>query len=157
MPLDGGQAMHAVLFSRHPMFDVAFRAIAGVILVLGYFVGMTFLAILGVFMLLGLPANYRTAKVIHRLRQRGFDATSPDARTIPMETARVIHDELIAALPAGRSAKVAAQMTLQGFELLNARPPSVLASLALVGLHAASLLAAVVMVFALVLVQRGAF
>lgn len=144
MPLDGGQLMHAVLFSRHPALDVAFRALAAGLLLLSGLLGMWILPVLGLLMLLGLPLIYRVGKVVRRLRTRGFDATSPDGHTIPLETARQIHEELRQVLPARPNARTSAQLTLQSFELLNARPPGWLGSAALIGLHGLSLLVAVV-------------
>jgi Zn-dependent protease len=155
MPLDGGQFMHAVVFSRHPLLDTAFRAIAAVLLLLSGLTGMRWLPLIGVSMLIGLPTTYRLGSVVRRLRKQGFDASSHDARTIPLETARRIHDELRQALPGNANARTTAKLTLGAFESLNARPPGWLASLALIGVHGASLLAVVVVVVAIVLIRHG--
>jgi Zn-dependent protease len=155
VPLDGGRVVHAVLFSRHPIFDAAFRLVAALILMLSALAGTRMLAVLGVVMFLGLRMNYRVGTVVHRLRHQGLDAASPDARTIPFETARRIHDELRAALPAHLPAKASAQWTLQAFELLNARPPGAIASLALLGAHGFAFCAAVVVCLTLVVAQHG--
>jgi Zn-dependent protease len=155
MPLDGGQVMHAVLFSRHPVIDVVFRAIAGVLLILTGLAGGRGLMWLGIFMLLGLKMNYRIGSVVHRLRQRGFDAHSPDARTIPVATAYAIYQELRPALPANANTRTSAQFTLNAFELLNAKPPGVLGSMALIGVHGFSLLAAIVAGFVIALIVHG--
>ncbi|HLA84004.1 MAG TPA: site-2 protease family protein [Thermoguttaceae bacterium] len=157
MPLDGGRVMHAVLFSRHPIFDVVFRAIAAVILILSALVGGRFLAVIGVFMLIGLPTVYRVGKVVQRLRERGFDANSPDSQTIPPETARAIYDGLCEAMPSQMSTKTSAQLTLQSFELLNAKPPGVAASLALVGVLGSSILASLVLFVVLMAARDAVF
>jgi Zn-dependent protease len=155
MPLDGGQVMHAVLFSRHPVIDVVFRAIAAVLLILGGLALSRGLVWLGVFMLIGLPANYRIGNVVHRLRRRGFDAHSPDARTIPVETAYAIYQELRPVLPANANVRTSAQFTLNAFELLNAKPPGALGSLALIGVHGFSLLGAIAVALVIAAIVHG--
>ena len=149
MPLDGGQLMHAVVFSRHPTLDVAFRALAGGLLVLIGWLGMKVLVVLGVLMLLGLPTTYRVGKVVRRLRRCDLDATSPDGHTIPLETARLIHDELQQVLPFHPNAKTSAQLTLQSFELLNAHPPGWLGSIALISVQGLSFLTAMIVLIGL--------
>jgi Zn-dependent protease len=157
MPLDGGQIAHAILFSRHPTLDVAFRATAALLLILSGLAGMRFFALIGISMLVGLPMTYRVGKVVRRLRKSAFDASSHDAQTIPMETARAIHSELKGALPAQSNTKTSATLTLRAFELLNARPPGWLASCALLGVHGLTLLVAVVAIIALILIRHGGF
>lgn len=144
LPLDGGWILHAVLFSRHPVLDVAFRLIAGLILALGSLVGMWFLGIIGLVMLISLPTAYRVAQVVRQFRLHGLEAISPDAQTVPEATARVIIHELRHALPANTDAKTRARLTLQVFESLNASPPDWLASLTLLGLQLGSFLMAIV-------------
>jgi Zn-dependent protease len=155
LPLDGGRVVHAVLFSRHPMLDVTIRAAIAAALVLGGIFEPNASAIFGVLMLLALPMTYRVAQVVRRLRQRGFDATSLDARTIPLQTARSICDELRQVVHPRTNTATLAQLTLRAFELLNARPPGWLASFALVGIQGLSIAAAVAILVALFLPGRG--
>lgn len=155
LPLDGGWLAHAVLFSRHPVPDVVFRLLAALALLASGLLGMKYLAILGVFMLLGLSTTYRLGKVVRRLRKSGFDATSPDACTIPASTARLIFDALRAALPARTDVKTSARLTLQAFESLNAKPPGWLGSLFLIGVHGGTFVGAVVIAAVLILARHG--
>lgn len=144
MPLDGGRLMQVTIFARHPVLDVIFRGVAGGVLLLSWFVGLKFLAILGVFMLIGLPLSFRVGRVVHRLRKQGLDASSPDGLTVPRETAREIHTEIVRAFPQPLPPKAAAQWTLSAFSSLNAKPPGWLASLALLTVQGLTLLVALV-------------
>lgn len=135
IPLDGGWIMHVVLFCRHPILDVAFRVAAVALLfLLGVGIG-PFVVVFIVAIVMSLPRTYRMAQVVQHLRQAGMNAASPDAQTIPTATAAAIIGELRRAIPNGGGVKNRAQMTLQVFESLNARPPEVLGSLAFLGVH----------------------
>jgi Zn-dependent protease len=149
MPLDGGRLMEAVLFSRHPVLDTAFRVVTAGLLIFSWFIGMKVLAVLGVIMLFAVPTTFRVGQVVRRLRKRGFDASSVDAQTIPVETARSIHDEIRLAFPTHLKTKASAQLTLQAFESLNARSPNGLVSLALIGIQGLTLLVAVAVAIAI--------
>ncbi|HMC64980.1 MAG TPA: hypothetical protein VKI65_08565, partial [Gemmataceae bacterium] len=146
LPLDGGWVLHAVLFMRHPVLDVAFRnlTILG-LLGLGVLLGNVVLMILPGLMLLAVPVAWRIAQVAHRLRGQGVGRISPDAQTIPPETAHTILHALRAAMPRNRMPRLLAQQVLQVFETINARPPGVLASIALLAVHAVSFVASVVL------------
>ena len=154
LPLDGGQMMHAVLFSRHPMLNVAFRAIACVVLLLGFLISWIGMGLLGLFMLIRLSVDYHIAKVAHKLRKCNFDACSHDDQTIPFETARRIHDELVPYLPSRSTPKISASLTLQTFELLNAKPPGWLISAALIAVQGISFFLALVMMTLLYVAMR---
>jgi Zn-dependent protease len=144
MPLDGGRLMELTIFARHPVLDALFRAVAAGVLLLGWFIGLKVLAILGVFMLIGLPLSFRVGRVVHRLRKQGLDASSPDGLTVPRETAREIHAEIVHAFPRPMQPKAAAQWTLAAFSSLNAKSPGWLASLALLTVQGLTLLVAMV-------------
>jgi Zn-dependent protease len=148
-PLDGGRLMEAVLFSRHPVLETAFRAVTAGLLMLSWFIGLKVLAVLGLFVLFSLPTTFRVGRVVRRLRKRGFDATSSDALTIPIETARSIYNEIKIAFPVRPKTKFSAQLTLNAFESLNSRPPRTFASLALVGIQGLTLLIALAGLMAL--------
>ena len=156
MPLDGGQIMHATIFSRHPIMDVVFRLAATAALFYGAFYFQTkALGFVGFAMLASLPSTFGVAKAVRNLRKRGFNANSPDACTVPIKAAKVIHNEIRTALPSVSSSKTLAQLTLSAFESLNAKPPGILASLALLGLHAASLVGVLIAVAVMFIVQNG--
>jgi Zn-dependent protease len=155
LPLDGGWSMHAILFSRHHVLDAGFRFVAALALIALGWLGLgRFLGVLGLLMLLGLPAAYRVARAVTNLRNRGVMAASPDDQHIAPETAELIIDEVRAAFPTGLDRRRTAQWTLQVFESLNARPPGWAVSLLLGGVHAASLVAAIVFGAAFIVFQH---
>jgi len=145
LPLDGGWVLHTVLFSRHPVLDIAFRVMAlGGLLLLGIFGGTRLLVYIAVPMVLGLPLAYKLARITADLRARGVGAApSPDAQTLAPETAQAIVGEVRSVFPK-LHAKNTAQYTLNIFETLNARPPGALASLALLAVHGGSFVMALV-------------
>jgi Zn-dependent protease len=155
LPLDVGWVAHAVFFSRHYWLDVTFRLLAvGALIVAGVLVpDLIFLAI-GLVMLLGLPVAVRMGKIASRLRKRGVSAESADAQTIPADTAEVIIREIESSLPSGLTAKNVAQLTMQTFESLNARPPGWLASAAFAGVHVGSLVVGVTFTALFVVAQH---
>jgi Zn-dependent protease len=154
LPLDGGWVVHAVLFVRHPLLDLAFRllAIAGVA-ALAVLSGDWILFLIPALMLIALPVSWRIATAAHRLRRQGFAAVSPDADSIPAASALPILAELRTGQRGPASPGVLARQVVSVFETLNARPPGLLASLGLLTVHAGSFLASVVVVGLLVLAQ----
>jgi Zn-dependent protease len=153
LPLDGGWIAHTIVFSRHWLADVLFRAAAaGALLLVGVFSHDRWVIVIAVFMLLGLPVSIKVAQVVRDLRREGFMPASPDDQTIPPYAAEVIVAKLKSVMPANVSPKVLAQQTLQVFESLNARPPGVGASFAFVAVHVGSFLLAL-LVAALVYVN----
>ncbi len=155
LPLDGGWIMHSLFFSRHYVLDAAFRLLAVAGLMLGaLLIGDGILFFLGLAMLIGLPMAFRMARVVETLRRRRVAAASPDDQSIPPETANVIVDEVRRSFPQSLSNKTAAQLTVQTFEALNARPPGWLATIALAGVHVGSFLFALVFVGVLMIAQH---
>lgn len=155
LPLDGGWVVHAVLFCRHPLLDLIARALAIPILFGLALLGDRWIALLGIPLLLNLPTSWRTARTAQRLRRKGISAVSPDALSISPATAKAILAELGAGKHNRRGANVLAQQVVSVFETLNARPPGVLASLALLGIHSAGFLGALVLAVVIALGQRG--
>lgn len=155
LPLDGGWLMHAVVFCRHHLLDVTFRAGAALALVAaGALIRDGFLIAIGCVMLLAVRPAYRLARVTHELRRSGFapavatnvngnghanGESAADDQTIPPAAAGVIVGRLKEAFPKGLTNKSLAQYALQVFERLNARPPRWPAALGLLGVYAASL------------------
>ena len=158
LPLDGGWVFHALLFSRHHLLDAAFRVVAAIALIAGgMFSKDKILMYLGVFMLIGIPAAYRMARITSTLRQRRVPTGSPDDQTIPTETAVAIIDELKKSLPKRHTTKMVAQQALQIFETLNARPPGWLATSSLLFAYITSLGMAAVFAGVFIIGQRGDF
>jgi Zn-dependent protease len=157
LPLDGGWALHAMLFSRHPILDAAFRAAAGGLLIGAYLLlHLNVFLILGIIMLMSLPVSYLNAKITADLRRAGLPTLSPDDQTIPPPTAIAIVSRLRGEGMESKmtNTKLLAQRALQIFETINARPPGWGASLGLGLVHAGALAAAVVFGVLLVIGQR---
>ena len=93
-------------------------------------------------MLIGLKSAYRVARVTSEVRDAGIDTSSPDGQTIPIETVDAIIDRLDAAASLPVPDPIKAQQTLQVFESVNARPPGVLGTLTLMGVHGGSFVVA---------------
>ena len=155
LPLDGGWVMHTILFCRHYLLDVAFRTLAVVGLVLiGWASGDWVLAFVAIPLAISLPLAYRTARIADKLRSAGWTPQSSDDHTIPPVAAQSIIGEVRASFPSGLTNKNAAQITLNIFESLNARPPGWLASAALLFVHFGSFCAAAVACLIFMLAQR---
>jgi Zn-dependent protease len=156
LPFDGGWVLLATLFCRHPLLDTAFRALA----VLG--VGALGILDARLYLLAGLlafvlPVSWRLAQVAYRLRKKGGIVSSPDDVTIPLETARVILNELKAGRPTRAPVNIHAQQVLTVFETLNARPPSAMATLGLLAVHGGSFLLALVLLVVFIAGRMGWF
>ncbi len=146
LPFDGGWVLHATLFCRHPVLDTASRALAVLVIVgLGLLSHSPFIYLLAIPLALALPVSWRVARVAERLREKGGLAASADGVTVPPESARAILAELRADRRTAQPTNVLAQGVLGVFENLNARPPGVPATLALLTVHGGSFLAAVVL------------
>ncbi len=145
LPLDGGWIMHAVLFSRHYAMDAGFRGLAlAVLFILGIASGSVVLVLICAFMSFALPMSLRVARIAARLREEKHLALAAGNQLVPVATAERINDELQQAIPTGLSPKARAQMTLQIFESMTARPPGFGASAAIVAVHALSFVLALV-------------
>lgn len=71
LPLDGGQIMDVALVSRFPRLRVLFLVFSGLGLVgVGFAASSVLLTLLGVFMLLRLPTEWKQAGVVKTLRRR---------------------------------------------------------------------------------------
>jgi Zn-dependent protease len=157
LPLDGGQLLQAVLFSRSRFLDVLARVFAaGALFMLGVAVGEWVLMLLGGFMAMGIPLSYRLAKVTEELRdEESLSLKSPDGVTVPASSAIVISHRVRAASKGALVPKVLAQQTMSVFENLNARPPGALATIGLLTVYVGSILVAVVGIGVAALAQAG--
>ncbi len=155
LPLDGGHLAHTLLFCRHPLPDVLFRVAASIgLIVFGLMASAWIMMGLGFLMLLGLPLAWNTAKLAHELRAEHLPHSDDDT-TVPRETAERIIDGLCRFLPDNTGMPVYAGQTLHVFERVNARPPGVLATIVLGGVHAFSFLGAVVAAVVLATFRNG--
>lgn len=155
LPLDGGWVVHSVLFSRHYVLDAGFRLVTvGALILVAALIGDWILLSFGVLMLMGLPVAFRLVRVVEALRSRGLAAATSDNQSIPPETASMVIDEVRESFPQALSNKNLAQVSVQAFEAINARPPGCLASLFFTGVHVGSFLFALVLAAVLVFAQR---
>jgi Zn-dependent protease len=156
LPLDGGWVAHALLFSRHYLLDVIFRAVAGVALIGGgVLVHDKVLPYVGGVMLLGLPASFRLARIVRDLRLARMTSQSTDDQTIPPPVASVIIDKVKASFPSRTNNKTVAQYTLQAFEALNARPPGWAATLGLGAVHLTGIMVATLFAILFIAIPQG--
>lgn len=146
LPLDGGWVMHATLFSRHYMLDTTFRFLAGVGFIAAWMgSGAIVFLILGILVLLALPASFRMAKAVHCLKLKGVPPAASEDDTIPPETAREIIEVIKATYKhSGLPTNILAQHTVQIFEALNSRPPGWLGSGAALLAHASGFVMSIV-------------
>ncbi|MEQ2008178.1 MAG: site-2 protease family protein [Limisphaerales bacterium] len=145
LPLDGGWVLHATLFCRHPLLDAGFRVLAAIgLFALGVFMQAKVLPYLAIPMLISLPTAYRTARVAATVRRNGLPEVSDDTQAVPPATAGLIIGEVKRAFPKHQNTRLLAQLSLNVFELANARPPHWAATLGLLFVHGASMALAVV-------------
>ena len=157
LPFDGGWVVHALLFSRHPLFDVIFRGLAVLALIaIGLSLHLRTLAFIAIPMAMGIPTAYRMARITTGLRKMGIEPTSSDDQTVPAHTAQTIINEVRKSSQTPLSDRLIAQQSLDIFEQLNARPPGWLATLALLFVHGASILGAAIVFVILIAVGSGA-
>lgn len=156
LPLDGGWICQNLLFTRHYLLDIVFRVIAILALVTqSAFSSNRILMFVGISMAIGLPVQYRIAKIVTRLRRNNIPVLSEDEQSIPDHTAQVIIAEVKQALPKVHAPKIIAEHTLQIFETLNCRPPGWPVTIAFLFIQGASIAAAVIMGAFLVLGRDG--
>jgi Zn-dependent protease len=145
LPLDGGWYLNAVLFCRRAWLETGFKAVATAAFVFATFAtGDRFWLFLGVLMGISLPSTWRVGRLAESLQRSGFDAVSEEGRTIRPETALALVRAVTASTPRTRPVQVVATEALNLFERLNARPPGILATLALLAAYGATLLIALV-------------
>ncbi|MFM2082692.1 MAG: hypothetical protein RL380_1383, partial [Verrucomicrobiota bacterium] len=145
LPLDGGHVLHTVLFCRHRWLDVVFRGFAIVgLIALGVLGAGRFLAYIAIPLAIGLPVALKLGRITEAMRARNLPPPLPGDDKIPTAAAQPIIAAVKAEFTKNANDKIIAQHTLQVYEAVNARPPNVWATLALLGVHGGSLALAVV-------------
>lgn len=156
LPLDGGQLLHAVLFSRHPALDVFFRVVAAVAIVWG---GLAFdsrlIWILAVPVVLGIPTAITTAAVVRDLRREGPPIPPGDGRTIPLEAAVPIIDRLRRRPGKPAPDPTVALQAINVYEALHSRPPGWLTGGGLLAAYAALLVLVAVFTVGIAVATRS--
>jgi Zn-dependent protease len=156
LPLDGGWVVQAILASRSVLFEVAFRGLAVAALVAGGFLlNDVVLKVLGFAMLASLPMATKLARITGELRRAELAGATSQDDAIPPATAAAIADRVAGAFTKRVSTKQLAQLSLNVFEALNARPPRLLASLSLGAVQLFGLVGAAVFTMAMAVGQGG--
>ena len=156
LPLDGGRVMHTLLFARHWVLDVIFRLGAAIaLLAASYAFGDRIVMFLGIFMLIGIPATYKLARVASDLKRQGVRRATPDEKMVPPDVAEQIIARLRQSFPMTMSSRTTAQHTLNIYETINTRTPGWLATTAFTIVHVAAVLFVVLAGSLLVVAQRG--
>lgn len=155
LPLDGGHVLHATLFCRNRWLDIVFRSVAAGALILLGLVLSKFLLWIGIALAIGLPLAFKLGKVVDLMRHTALAPPLPEADRIPPQTAEAIISALKTEYPKGISNKLLAQQTLSVYETLNAKPPGVLATLALLAAHGGAFFLSLVFCFLLMLGKFG--
>ena len=156
LPLDGGWVANTLVFSRHYLLSIAFYLVAICLLFLASAaIQDRILMGLGIAMLVGIRWVYQKGKIARDLTKSGFAAVSTDDQTIPQDVALEIIRRVRAASPRGLTPKQTANLTLQVFETLNARPPGWLATIGLFFVYVGSLISALLLAGVLALFQHG--
>lgn len=145
LPFDGGHVLHATLFSRNYVFDVIFRAIAAVCLVLiGIGLSDTLLVFIGVVLFMGLRPVVANGKITQELRRKKFQPIEPpEGLSFSAENARIVLPQVVSAHPKA-SLKQHGEFAQAILNDIQAKPPGILASLGILGLHGGAFLLAFV-------------
>jgi Zn-dependent protease len=144
LPLDGGRFWNAVVFCRHHALELVFKVFAALAAFGATIAGLGKIWMyLGIVTIVGVPVVNLQGKIVQSLRRKGFTATSGNDDSPPRELGDSIFDELNQAIK-GLSPKTAANLALQIFERLNARPPGALKSVGLGALYFIAIIAALI-------------
>ncbi|MGI9518382.1 MAG: site-2 protease family protein, partial [Pirellulaceae bacterium] len=152
LPFDGGWVMQSVVFSRNLYVEYLFRIVAvGAMGLLGLLAGGRLLLFLAVFMAMGLPLAWRLCRVTSGLKRDGFRPAQQKGDELCEPTMREVvkRVRLQTQTPLAQRANI----SLNIYELLSARPPGIFASLALLAIQFVGLIGSVVFVWWLVTSQ----
>ncbi len=145
LPFDGGWVVHGLLFSRHYALDVAFRVMAGLVMLFAAaLLRGRFLTALGVFMLLSARTTYKVGTIAQTLRPK-LKRKLRREETLSRQTVNVIAREIDASFKQqSMKVKLRAQLTSNVFEMIKSPAPGWLASFAFAGVYLGSVLSAIV-------------
>ncbi|HAB19872.1 MAG TPA: hypothetical protein DCE44_25990, partial [Verrucomicrobiales bacterium] len=132
VPLDGGWFLNATVFCRRAWLETGFKLLAVVALVLASVqTGERLWGFLAILMALSLRTTWRIGRLAEQLRASGLPTQSLDRQTIPPDSLATLVSAVKGSTKQPRPVKIVASETLDLFERLNARPPGLLATLAL--------------------------
>ncbi len=130
MPLDGGWIMHLTVFSRSPILELVARMCGiGVMFAFAFFSGSLMILFIAIPLVLSLPATFRMASLIRRLRDRPLP--QPERDEIPDAAIRLLDDEIQTTALATAPLPNKAAMVVQMYESLIVRPPGMGSTLAI--------------------------
>jgi len=157
LPMDGGRFMHITLFSRNRWLDGGFRILAVVALV-----GLTvahlgrLTVFIAISLAVGIPAAFKIGKVVDHFRRNPLPPALPGEERIPQTKAETLITAIKAELPVA-SNKTVANVVLNIYETLNARPPGIAATLGLFSLYGGAIAVSVLFFFVTVIGGMGDF
>ena len=145
LPFDGGWVAHQLLFSRHPSLDLIFRiiAVAG-LLGLSILMHAKVMMFVAIFVAIGIPLAFRQARITADLRRADHRIALDAGPLLTPEVADPIIARVVAAHPKGIPPRLAAQHTIAIVDALSVQPQGWGISCVFLGLHAGSLLLAVI-------------
>jgi len=158
LPFDGGWVVHGLLFSRHYGLDVAFRVIAGLVMVFGSaLAGGGIMTGLGVYMLVSAQMTYKLGKIATALKPK-LKRSLRREETLSRQTVNVIAHQIDESFKQqAMTTKVRARLTTNVFEMIKSPAPGWLASFAFAGVYMGSILCAIVFAALLVVAKQANF
>lgn len=140
LPLDGGQHLDAILFSRNRWLSVAFK-IVGIACLLGVGMrGSPMFGVLAIVLASSLPLQFRLARIKDSLKSQMTESVATAGDSLPMPLAETVVGAVRKDLPPSTAPKTIAELSLSLLETLHARPPGVLLTLFFIGLHLGAVL-----------------
>ena len=175
-PLDGGRFLHESLFSRNRYIELLFKILASLaIIAIGLAIEAWFLALFGLFSLVGAKYPFKVARIAKDLKAAPdrtevtdnmdiFSAAEamnedfkediePQPEEIPVEIAEKIIAKIPERLGDKLNLKSVATYTEQVWERMNVRPPRALATFGLVGIYLFCFIFSLIAVFAAIVVS----
>ena len=136
-PLDGGQLMETLIFSRHPITEIVFKILAAFALAgLAFWLSSIPLGILAVGTLIVTREAYFQAKIVGRMREKLKGKTIPEVEIIPSEYLESILPELVIGLPPKSiNAKTLASRAASTWRRFSRQVPKLWPTLALLGTY----------------------
>lgn len=150
-PLDGGRFLNDVLFVRSYHVESVFRALAGCALMAGGWVlGSWVLGVIGFFVMTSAPYAWKVGLLAHEIKGFGLLDEGHLVEKMPVEVAYVLFADLRRIFPHAVDAKSLATHAKAVWEKINARPPGLGATIALVGFYAGTIVMLLIALFVFV-------
>ena len=154
-PLDGGKFMQIVIFSRHPILEVLFKAIA-VLLLAGLALKLASIPLGFLALITGIAAReaFYQAKIVRRLKEVMRDL--PASETIPLESLEAILPELPMGLPGPKiTAKILANRAESVWRQFPRQAPKTGPTLVLLGVYVGVFRLGIAGAFGLIVIKKA--